>query len=303
MKRAYAKYIMALLLFGSNGVVAASIALASYEIVWIRTLLGSVGLLLVFVLTGGRFQFWRHKKHMGFLLLSGAAMGLSWIFLFEAYDQIGVGVATLAYYVGPALVILLAPLLFRERLTPAGLLGFVVVLLGMFLIHKDTLLAGGFSWGLVCGLLAAVMYAFMVIFNKKATGIAGLENAVCQMAISFLTVSVYLLFRQGFSLSLPEGSVWPLLWLGLINTGLGCYLYFAPLRHLPARSVAVCGYLEPLSALLFSALFLRERLAAVQWVGAALMLGGAVFAEWWTWRRRGQNEAAAPAKSVTAVGD
>ena len=48
---------------------------------------------------------------------------------------------------------------------------------------------------------------------------------------------------------------------------------------LPVQTVAVCGYLEPLSAVIFSALLLHEQLTEAQIVGAALIIGGALFAE------------------------
>lgn len=48
MKRSYYKYLSALLLFGSNGIVASFIALSSYEIVLLRTLIGSLLLIILF---------------------------------------------------------------------------------------------------------------------------------------------------------------------------------------------------------------------------------------------------------------
>ena len=42
-------------------------------------------------------------------------MGISWLFLFEAYRRIGVSIASLGYYCGP--VIALAPVMFHEKLT------------------------------------------------------------------------------------------------------------------------------------------------------------------------------------------
>lgn len=101
MKQAYLKYILAVLLFGSNGIVASYILLNSYEIVFTRTLIGSLFLIAVFIFTKGKFKGWENKKHFGYIIISGAAMGASWMFLYEAYTQIGVSIATLAYYCGP----------------------------------------------------------------------------------------------------------------------------------------------------------------------------------------------------------
>jgi len=279
MNAPYIKVISANLLFGSNGIIASHILINSYEIVFLRTLIGSLFLIAVFVLTGGRFGGLRNKRHLLYLILSGVAMGASWIFLFEAYRRIGVGMATLAYYCGPVIVMVLAPVIFREKLAISRIIGFCAVLLGMVLVNGNEVIRGGISWGLACGLLSAVMFAAMVIFNRIAASITGFENAVWQLSASFVTVAVYTAVRQGIVISIPSGSLFPVLLLGLVNTGFGCYLYFSSMQSLPAQSVAICGYLEPLSALLFSAVLLGERLTLLQMAGAALILGGAAFGE------------------------
>ena len=173
----------------------------------------------------------------------------------------------------------LAPVLFREKPAISRILGFGAVLLGMVLVNGDEVIRGGISFGLACGLLSAVMLAVMVIFNKMAEGITGFENAVWQLSASFVTVAVFTVVRQGAVTAIPPGSLLPLLLLGFVNTGFGCYLYFSSMQCLPAQSVAICGYLEPFSALLFSAVLLGERLTPVQMAGAALILGGAAFGE------------------------
>ncbi|NLG23786.1 MAG: DMT family transporter, partial [Clostridiales bacterium] len=119
----------------------------------------------------------------------------------------------------------------------------------------------------------------MVIFNRKAASIAGLENAMWQLLAAFVTVAAFVGLRQGLALRIPPASWPPILVLGAINTGLGCYFYFSSIGRLPVRAVAILGYLEPLSAVLFSMLFLQARLTGAQSAGAALILGGAAFGQ------------------------
>lgn len=279
MKSAYFKYIAALLLFGTNGIVATYILLSSYEIVYLRTMIGSLTLIAVFALTKQKVQFWKNKSHFLYLVISGVAMGASWIFLYEAYAQIGVSIATLAYYCGPVIVMIVSPFLFREKLTTAKLLGFLAVIIGMLGVNGQALSQGGSSWGLICGILGAIMYAFMVIFNKKAKSITGLENSMCQLITSFLTVAIFIGLKQGFLIEITQGNLMPTLLLGIVNTGIGCYFYFSSISSLPVQTVSILGYLEPVSALIFSASLLGEKLSFLQIAGAVLILGGAAFGE------------------------
>ena len=96
MKKAYLKYFTALLLFGSNGIVASYILLNSYEIVFLRTLIGSLFLIAVFLFSGRKPQGFHDKKHILYITISGIAMGISWMLLYEAYKTVGVSIATLA---------------------------------------------------------------------------------------------------------------------------------------------------------------------------------------------------------------
>ena len=277
--KAFLKYIFALLLFGSNGVVASMIELGSLQIVLLRTFIGSILLLTLFFLTGGKLTFWGKKKQFFFLMISGMAMGGSWMFLYEAYARIGVSIASLLYYCGPVIVMVLSPILFREKLTKPVICGFLSVLIGVFCINGNAFDGSGDFFGIFCGLMSAAMYSFMVICNKKAKDITGLENAALQLFISFLMVAVFVGLKQGYAIDIPKTSILPILILGLLNTGIGCYFYFSSIGHLPVQTVAICGYLEPLSAVFFSVFFLHEMLYPLQIIGAVLILGGAILGE------------------------
>lgn len=277
--RDYLKYIASVLLFGSNGIVAASVAADAASIVFWRTLLGSALLAFVFVCKRLRFTVHRRPKEMVFMLASGISTGLSWIFLYEAYRRVGVGISTVVYYLGPVAVMLLSPFVFGERLTRRKVVCLVIVFAGAVLLESASGTAGLDPFGMACALASAVCHAVMVIFNKLAARTQGLENPLLQLVISFFTVAIVLVALQHQLPSFPLESAAPLVFLGLVNTGLGCYLYFSSLGGLRAQSVVVLGYLEPLSAVVLACIILSEPLSGAQAIGCALVLGGALAAE------------------------
>jgi len=285
MSRSFKKYLASLLMFGSNGIVASAIALPSSEVVLTRTLLGA--LLLVAALavsnhrSGARLASLDHPRQAASLAVSGAALGISWIFLFAAYRLIGVGVATLAYYIGPVIVMALSPVLFREHLTPVKLMGFAAVVAGAFLVVAQGGAGSINPAGLALGGMAALMYAAMVVFSKRASDVGGVEAATIQIVASFAAVAVYSVATGQLpaASALVSADLPAVLTLGLVNTGLGCYLYFSAMGDLPVQRVAVFGYLEPLSAVVLSALVLGEAMGPVRILGAALIIGGAASCE------------------------
>ena len=115
---------------------------------------------------------------------------------------------------------------------------------GKYELPAPAMLRGTVSWGLVFGILSAFMYAFMVIFNKKAASITGLENPMWQLITSFITVAVFLGLKQGFLVHIAPGNLIPILLLGIVNTGIGCYFYFSSIGNLPVQTVAILYYLD-----------------------------------------------------------
>ena len=278
-KKPLTMYLASLAMFGMNGIVASFIALGSLEIVLVRTLIGSLFLMILLLATRRKTNLFVDLKHTLYLAVSGMALGVSWIFLYEAYRQVGVGTASLLYYCGPVIVMVLAPFIFREKLTFIKAAGFLTVVIGMLFVNGQALREGKTAWGLICGLLSAVLYAVMVIFSKKAQSITGIGNALGQLTAAFLSVAVFALIKKGFSFQVKAADLLPILVLGVVNTGIGCCFYFSSINKLPVQTVAICGYLEPLSAVLFSMLFLHERMTGYHLLGAALILGGAAFGE------------------------
>jgi len=285
MKKSYLKYILSLLIFGSNGIVASYIALSSSEIVLSRTIIGSLFLGLIFIIGRRDLHIEQIKKQWFYLLGAGVSMGASWICLFQGYQLASVSTATLAYYCGPVLVIAAAPFLFQESMTASKIIGIVMVIFGMVFVNGSDFLAAGWSLGLLCGLLSALFYAGMIIFIKKVTKLSGLESTFIQLIIAGLVIALYMLCVQHGAMDISGKEIIPILFLGIVNTGVACYLYFSSMQALPAQSVAICSYVDPLSALLFSAVILNEHLSLLQVVGASLVLGGAAFSELYPFRK------------------
>lgn len=112
--------------------VAGQLSLSSNEIVLFRTMIGSALLSMLYLIINKRFTFYLHRRSAFSLVLSDFAMGISWLFLYEAYRQVGVSVASLGYYCGPIIVMALSPILFNEKLTKRMLLCFLQLLWELF---------------------------------------------------------------------------------------------------------------------------------------------------------------------------
>ncbi len=277
LRLSYGMYILSMLIFGTNGILVHHISLASSQIILMRTLIGGLLLTLIVLLRGG-FDRAGIRADILPLLVGGSVLGLNWVALFEAYRQLNVSLATLIYYVGPILVLLFSPLLFREKLNSRKITSVVLVAIGLVCISGSIALRGMSMRGLLTAVVSALFYAAVIIFNKRITHTGGLQTAALELDIAFVIVLIYMMLTVG----LPHPAVSDIPWIaviGLVNTGLAYLLYFSGLQKLPAQSAALISYVDPVSALVFSALFLHETMTPVQILGAVLIIGGAVFGE------------------------
>ena len=276
----YIKYIAALLLFRSNGIVASRIHLESSQIILLRTMLGS--LLLAAVAAAGKraCSGIMSRRDFMYVALSGVSMGVSWMFQYEAYQLVGISITSLLYCLGPILIVVLAQLFLGERMTFLRALCLIAVSAGAVLTGGFSLTHGADARGIACALLCAIAYAGMIMFSKKNRSIMGIRNSAIQLTFGFLTALAYCsvkwLSGSAWEIVPPDGDWIPVLILGLVNTGFGCYLYFSGIPEIPAQTVAVCDYIEPLSAVVLAALVLGEKLTLMQYAGGVLIMAGII---------------------------
>ena len=246
-----------------------------------RTLIGSAALILVLLISRTKLDWAVMKREALKLVAAGVCLGVNWALLFEAYKLMSVSMATLTYYTAPIIVLLLSPLLLKEKQGARAYIGMAAAVVGLVLAVglSDTAVTAA---GLVVGLGSAVFYAGLIIFNKKIDGVTGLPLTTIEMVIAACVMLPYVLLTGGHVGFPPdtEGTLY-LLFLCLVNTGLACWLYFSSMNRLPARAVALFGYVDPVSALIFSAIFLGEQLGALQILGAVLVFAGAAFGQSW----------------------
>lgn len=275
----YVMYIVSLLIFGSNGVFASHIDMTSAEIVCMRTLIGSLALILVLLISRTKLDWAVMKREAFKLIAAGICLGVNWALLFEAYKLMSVSIATLTYYLAPIIVLILSPLLLREKQSARAYIGMGAAVVGLVLavgLGDTSVTATGF----IVGLGSAVFYAGLIIFNMKIDGVTGLPLTTIEMVIAACVMLPYVLLTGGHVGFPPdmEGTLY-LIFLCLVNTGLACWLYFSSMNRLPARAVALFGYVDPVSALIFSAVFLGDRMGVLQIVGAVLVFAGAAFGQ------------------------
>ena len=273
----------ALTIFGSIGIFRRFVDLPSDALALCRGVLGSLTLFFILKVRGQKPDLSAIKKNLRALLVSGVFMGIFWIFLFEAYAKTTVAIATLCFYMQPPMVVLLTPLVFKEKITLKKGLCVLAAVIGMVFVSglfESGIPSGNQLGGILSGLGAALFYAFVIIINKKLTGLTGFDRTFIQLMTAGVVVFIYMAFTGSLkAYPLTPMEILFVLIIGIVHTGLAFLLLFRGIEGLPVLTFALLSYIEPVTGILLGALILHESLTVYGIIGMVLILGSTLVSE------------------------
>lgn len=281
IKKARLQLILSMVIFGTIGIFRKYIPLPSGMMAMLRGLVGAGFLMLLLVFRKEKLSFPAIRKNLWPLLISGGLIGFNWILLFEAYRYTTVATATLCYYMAPVFVMLAAPVVLKESLSAKKLLCIAVAFIGMVLVSGVlNANAGGSIQGVLLGLGAALLYGSVMLINQKIRNIGAYDKTIVQLFMAAVVLIPYVLAAE----SLQGVEITPLVMLMMVivcivHTGVAYALYFGSMDDLKAQTVALFSYIDPIVAVILSALLLKEEMALTGWIGATLILGATLFSE------------------------
>ena len=276
--------IGAMTIFGTIGIFRKYIPLPSSLLALARGIIGTAFLLfLVLAVKRDKLSIEAIKRNFVFLVVSGAFIGFNWILLFEAYQYTTVATATLCYYMAPVIVVLVSPFLFKERLTPLKAICVAVALAGMVFVSGIPQSGfGGMSElkGILLGLGAATLYAIVVILNQYIKDIPAYDKTIMQLGTAAIAILPYTLLTENFAdISFTPVAVLMLLFVGIVHTGIAYTLYFGSMSGLKAQTIALFSYIDPVVAIILSAVILQENIGLWGVIGAVMVLGSTMVSE------------------------
>lgn len=266
--------IISMVIFGTIGIFIRFINLSSGEIALYRAILASLLIGCYLLFKKKKINFKEIKKEIPLLVISGMAMGINWILLFEAYKYTTVSLATICYYFAPVIVMIVCPILFKEKLTIKQIVCFVASSIGLVLITGFGDNSNSNILGIILGLGAACFYASVIIFNKYIKNVDGVERTFLQFLSAIIILVPYVFLTSGITLNVLDSKGWIcLIFVGVVHTGITYCMYFTSIKNLSGQKTAILSYIDPLVAVVVSVLILKEDITLIQVIGGILILG------------------------------
>ncbi len=276
-------FLVSMVIFGTIGIFRRLLPIDSVMLVFLRGAGGALVLTLFLLICRRHPDFDGIRRNLAKLTVSGIFLGLNWIFLFESYTYTTVATATLCYYMSPVFLIIASVFFLHETMSLPK--GFCVLLAIIGMVFVSGVPESGIPQaaelrGVVCGLAAAVFYTAMIMTSKMIHHIGAYDKTIVQLAVAAVALIPYLTVTQGWSSFQLTGLTLVLLAVVIIvHTGIACVIYFSTMESLKAQTIAVFSYVDPITAILLSALLLHEPMSLLNGIGAVMVLGAAVLCD------------------------
>jgi drug/metabolite transporter (DMT)-like permease len=275
-----ARIVFAGVIWGTIPLVLRAADGASVVKVFYRVFFAAVAILIWMAVTGTLTEVTGlSRRKLGQVAAQGALLTLNWVLFLSALDRTSVATAELLGYTGPVFVAVFAPWVTGERfdkriVVPLALsLGGIVVILA----PQGLRVAGpGELFGAALAFCSALTYATLLLRSKKILkGITGMSLMLVEytVASAILLPFVAWFYAHGQGPSTPVAYA-ALLTLGLVQTAFAGVFFLSGLRRVRTDHAAILTYAEPVSAVLFAALFLAEPLTVWTLVGGAMVVAG-----------------------------
>lgn len=211
----------------------------------------------------------------------GILLTVNWLLFLSAFEFTEVATVELLGYTGPVFVALLTPLVTGDRFDRRIILPLALSLGGISVIllqHGLSLGSGRQTLGAALAGCSALTYAALLLRSKRL--LRGISSAALMLgeysvaSVALLPLVVYAYATGGAPTS--AGAYTALAALGVVHTALAGFLFFSGLRRVRADHAGILMYAEPVSAVIFAAMFLREPLTAATIAGGVMVVLGGV---------------------------
>ncbi|MBQ7898086.1 MAG: EamA family transporter [Clostridia bacterium] len=280
-KRAFLFIIMAGILWGSSGLFVNALkplGLASLQMVAIRATVSAL-CMAVYALIFDRQCFKANLRQLILYLCSGACIFLTASFYYISMQASSVSTAVVLMYTAPVFVMIYSVLFFGEKFTKPKCVSLVLMIVGCALVSG---IVGGLkfnAYGIVTGFLSGITYSAYNIFTKlemkhKCNPVSASMYSFIFMALIALAVSKP--YRIVEVVAEKPSAVLLMIACGVCTCVLPYFLYTLSLKAIAVGTASALGIIEPLSATVFSVVFLKEMLGIDSVIGIVMIVGAVI---------------------------
>lgn len=285
------KLVFVMIIWGSLGVFTRSIPLSALSLSFLRALIALPILFIVMKMKKA------NKVKCSLLkpyIISGVLLGFGWLTLFYGFKHTSISSAVIIYNMCPVYVIIAAPIVLKETISKIQIAVIFISFLGLFLIIGHNLTEGYGYMGLILSAISGMLYATIVLINRSIKVRVDNQTATFVQIFTAMTVLLPFVLFEGNIFTVVRLDALAVIYtilLGILHTGMAYTMFFSIYEHMKSVEIVSFSFLEPLFGILFSVIFVGERLTLLQTFGGILILGSTYIGEIFKDRKLSKDQA------------
>jgi drug/metabolite transporter (DMT)-like permease len=261
-------------IWGFTAILGALITIDAIPLVFFRMGLAVLFIAIFFLVK--KKSFYLDKTGLLKFLVTGIIIATHWIFFFKAIKVSNVSVALVTMSTGAFFTSLIEPIFFKRKIKPLEIILGLIVIVGLYIIFNfESQYKLGILYALIASFLGSLFAVLNGLFIKRYDA-----NRISfyQLLFGVLSVTVYLLINNSFSVSFFDLSKLDWMYLVILSSICTAYAFIASVKvmeYLSPYTVMLTINLEPIYAIIL-ALFIfgdKEKMNPEFYLGAGIVLG------------------------------
>ena len=246
-----------------------------------RIILGAIIALSLITLLGKKIAW--NKEAVQTYIASGLGLVTAMLSVYWSAQFIPSGWISTIYGVTPIFTGLLAMKILGERgLNSFRVFAIVLGILGLFVMLDTGLqLSPDTGYGIIGVLMSSIFYSLSMVVVKKINADIDTYSTMTGGLIvaAVLFVIIWIVFGTEIPADIPARAGISILYLSIIGSVLGFYLFYYVLKRVEATRVSLITLMTPVSALILGYLFNNEPLSLEVIIGSTFILFGLLLFE------------------------
>lgn len=251
------------------------------SILTLRLFIASIAVALIILIK--REHFGIDRRELIDLAILAVCYFFSALLLFEGFNQMSGGIATVLHFSYPVFTALIMRVFFKQYISPITMVAIALSLTGASLlmgIFSEDYGGGTPLWASIMVIASGAAYATYLVLINNRPRMRKMKNHRLTFYVLIFSCAYFLaytLISKGTVVLPPSGNAWGnIILLALFPTLLSNLFLVAAVKRIGSTLLSVLGVIEPLTALTLGAVFLGETISTQSIIGAFVVIAAVI---------------------------
>ncbi|MBU3175012.1 DMT family transporter [Clostridium estertheticum] len=244
----------------------------TYSTLFLRFLFAAI-MLFYYLKTKGISMKLTKKQSILILIIGVFGFTLTTSSLYMSYNYIGIGMASMIFYIYPSIVTILAYMFYKEKIYSRKIISLIISLMGIYILIDKASVSFNIK-GIILALIAAVLYSLYVLgaSNKEFKNINSYVLTFYISCASATVMFIAAMSTNNFSIHITFYALVAILLIAFISTVVALMAFLEGVRLIGPSKASILSTIEPIVSLILGIIILGEPISSRIIIGSIMIV-------------------------------